>query len=254
MQSLLRSWNRRRWHPWRPPKTGKTGTDRCKTFSTHHLAGLQESFATSLHKVDAGHYLTPKPLYRLVRARGQHYIAGIDGALAPTLRFLISVSQPVLVRRVDTALYPLRTRPFGEAAITSFIACPTKPRNSPARGNGTVPSPTSTNSFVSGWLRSAASSLSGAPARQSAKVKAVLSELMHQRPMLPSPTEPDCSTTVTPSFRRSARRPRLCAASRGASPPGPPPIMATPVRPKLNVTYSDEAQVTGNAIKNLRGG
>jgi hypothetical protein len=148
----------------------------------------------------------------------------------------------VLVRRVDTALYPLRTRPLGEAAITSFSACPTKPRNSPARGNGTVPSPTSTNSFVSGWLRSAASSLSGGPAMQSAKVKAVLSELIHQRPIVPSPTEPDCSTTVTPSFSKSARRPRLCAASRGASPAGPPPIMATPVRPKLKVTCFGGAQ------------
>src|ERR1700683_2773922 len=85
--------------------------------------------------------------------------------------------------------------------------------------------------------------MSAGPARQSAKVKAVLSELMHQRPMVPSPTEPDCSTTVTPSFNRSARRPRLCAASKGASPAGPPPIMATPVRPKLNVTYFDVAQM-----------
>ena len=55
----------------------------------------------------------------------------------PVSTSLISVSQPVVVRCVDTALYPLITWPFGEAAITSFIACPTKPRNSPARRNGT---------------------------------------------------------------------------------------------------------------------
>jgi hypothetical protein len=157
------------------------------------------------------------------------------------------------VRCVETPLYPLRTRPLGEAAITSFIACPTKPRNSPARRNGTVPSPNSTNSFVSGWLRSSASSLSGGPARQSAKVNAVLSELMHQRPMVPSPTEPACSTTVTPSFSKSARRPRLCAASRGASPAGPPPIMTTPVRPRLNVTYFGVAHVGRLRHQNLGG-
>jgi hypothetical protein len=91
-------------NPWRPPKTGKTGTDRCKTFSTHNLAGLQESFATSLHKVDAGHYLTPKPPYRLVRARGQHYIAGIDGALAPTLN-IFNQRQPASARAASTLLY-----------------------------------------------------------------------------------------------------------------------------------------------------
>ena len=171
----------------------------------------------------------------------------------PVSTSLMSVSQPVVVRCVETALYPLRTRPLGEAAITSFIACPTRPRNSPARRNGTVPSPTSTNSLVSGWFRNGASSLSGGPARQSAKVKAVLSELMHQRPMVPSPTEPDCSTTVTPSFNRSARRPRLCAASRGASPAGPPPIITTPVRPKLKVTCFGAAQIGSRRHQDFRG-
>ena len=127
----------------------------------------------------------------------------------PVSTSLIRVRQPDAVRRVEIALWPFRTRPFGEATITSCIACPTKARNSPARSSGTVASPACTNSLVSGWLRNAASSLSGGPARQSAKVKAVLSELMHQRPMLPAPTASDCSTTVTPAFNKSARRPRL---------------------------------------------
>ena len=127
----------------------------------------------------------------------------------PVLRSLISVSQPDAVRRVEIALCPFKTRPFGAATISPFIACPTNARNSAARSNGTVASPASTNSLVRGWLRNAASSLSGGPARQSAKVKAVLSELMHQRPMLPAPTASDCSTMVTPALSKSARRPRL---------------------------------------------
>src|ERR1700691_3666553 len=77
---------------------------------------------------------------------------------------------------------------------------------------------------------------------------------MHQRPMVSSPTEPDCSTTVTPSFSKSARRPRLCAASRGASPAGPPPIIATPVRPRLKVTCFGVAKLAGHASKSFRGG
>src|SRR6204780_5384351 len=76
---------------------------------------------------------------------------------------------------------------------------------------------------------------------------------MYQRPMVPSPTEPDCSTTVTPSSNKSARRPRLCAASRGASPAGPPPIMATPVRPKLNVTYFGVTHIGRQRHQDLRG-
>jgi hypothetical protein len=146
------------------------------------------------------------------------------------------VSQPVRVRWVESARCFLRTFPFGEDAITSFIARPTKARNSPARRKGTVPFPASTNSLVIGWFRRDASSLSGGPARQSAKVKPVLSELMHHWPMVPAPTALPCSTMVTPSFNNSARRPCLCAASKGASPPGPPPTITTPVRPKLNVT------------------
>jgi hypothetical protein len=69
----------------RPAKTGEPGSDRGKTCGTDNLAGLQQPLTTSLNKVRASHYLTPEPLYRLGGACGQHYILGIDGALAPGL-------------------------------------------------------------------------------------------------------------------------------------------------------------------------
>ena len=117
----------------RPRPARRAATAR-KTFDTHHVAGLQQPFATPLDEIDASHYSHCRR--RSMRLRGpgsQHYVAGIDGVLAPFSRSLMRVSQPVVVRCVETAWYPLRTRPLGEASITSFIACPTRPRNSPAR-------------------------------------------------------------------------------------------------------------------------
>ena len=70
---------------WRPAKRGETGSHCRETCGTHHVAGLQQSFATSLDKIDARHDFTRKAFCRLGGARGQHYIAGIDGALASGL-------------------------------------------------------------------------------------------------------------------------------------------------------------------------
>jgi hypothetical protein len=46
---------------------------------------LQQPFATSLHQVHASYYLTPKALNRLGGTGGQHYIAGVNRALASGL-------------------------------------------------------------------------------------------------------------------------------------------------------------------------
>ena len=79
------------------PRPARRAATAAKPVDAHNLAGLQQSFATSLHQVDAGHSLTPKPLCRLGGARGKHYIAGFDGALAPGLKIL-NQSQPTRLR------------------------------------------------------------------------------------------------------------------------------------------------------------
>ena len=63
---------------WRPSKSGETGSNRSETFDTDHVTGLQQSFAAALNQVDTGRYLTPKALYGLGGAGGEHYIAGIN--------------------------------------------------------------------------------------------------------------------------------------------------------------------------------